>query len=783
MCEAVNFPIFTNGTSKGFNYQETLRTPSDFHDLLDRPQQQDTTKYPVINQPLDKDDKVAQTNFLPFGSNSIQDLPNILINYHKNLSLKNLNLANELNTLTIPRLEELKRDLGQKIREIKGLNEDFKNDLREQIAMTGQRLYDYLEALNDVGKGNTRTSAQSAASGTSSASAAPNGNGNSSTNQTIRKFKRDPFTLKFKLDYQLKNQILQESYLQEAYINLQTTASDLEKIIIQEIQRSLSTYSSSIDAQIRISYQLIINDLCKDGFLSKPYYEEWNKFIDRDNNQTFLKDIKVGSAIPKSRKLSDINYPFKDNFLSKCIKTGYLNKKSKFLRNYNKFFYLLTASLLYEFSSDSLSNSNKKNYNQNQNQNQNGEYSSDVEDYGEGGDELQSDTGASLQLKNATPSASYNLSQCTLGQLENDKNKFTLFYNTKKKILETSNIESDFVDEIETQKIAFKSNDLKELLLWYNYLKQLLKFKTPFDRAIYIEKRYLKSINKKNKNGTAVGGSTGDFNGNSKSTFANHSNESSSTFLNPPATGNYNGSSGKNSQLQGIAPEIIISDSSFIEEQQLQQQQPTQIQMPPPLQSSASFFSVLSDEEVFMGGNRSPPLSQQYNYYNGSQDYFQHHKSPRSLASAYDSSPKLPHTMYNLPYQLQQPPQQQQQQHHHRRNDSSSSATNFLKRPMIRLTNSTSNIHEGSLKNKLNEININKHGRRNKFMENLFSTGSGGGGHSRKNSGSNSSSSSMQLAPPVSVMSGVPTREGGFDGDRLQNMHKSNSYSNINRQG
>lgn len=67
-----------------------------------------------------------QKFFLPLGSGSVQDLPTMLTKYHDNLASLASKSSKELTSEIIPRLEDLRRDLLVKIKEIKALQSDFK---------------------------------------------------------------------------------------------------------------------------------------------------------------------------------------------------------------------------------------------------------------------------------------------------------------------------------------------------------------------------------------------------------------------------------------------------------------------------------------------------------------------------------------------------------------------------------------------------------------------------------------------------------------------------------
>ncbi|SCV03119.1 LAMI_0H05622g1_1 [Lachancea mirantina] len=277
---------------------------------------------------IDASDSSASSGFMKFGSGSIQDIQVILKKHHLSMAGQQLKTSKELTAVVIPRLEDLRRDLQAKIKEIKDLHGDFRTNISEHVALTGQLLQKYTASVKFL------------------STQAKDGDVIKLKKDQHLKPKHDPYLLKLQLDLQLKRQLLEENYLQEAYINLQSSAMELEKIIYGEIQHTLQKYSALVDSLSRAS----INNLCMElqrGLLSKPPACEWDHFV--CYHPKCLIKWKSTEPVPQPRKLSDIRYPKMKSPLAKCIRAGYLLKKSKILKNYNKGYFVLTSNYLHEF--------------------------------------------------------------------------------------------------------------------------------------------------------------------------------------------------------------------------------------------------------------------------------------------------------------------------------------------------------------------------------------------------------------------------------------------------
>ncbi|KAG0667747.1 hypothetical protein C6P45_005423 [Maudiozyma exigua] len=290
-------------------------------------------KLPSQTQNSNMSTNTAASGFMQFGSGSIQDIQVILKKHHLALAAQQFKVSKEITSVLIPKLESLRKDLSFKIKEIKELHSDFKTNIKSHIKLTSHLLNKYIAAIKFVNKGNLD---------------------GQYTNSNIHLHpKHDPFLLKLQLDLQLKRQLSEENYLQEAYINLQTTGLKLEKIIYSKIQHALQRYSSLIDAEAR----LMIKNLCQElqhGMLSKPPALEWDHFV--SHHPLCLMDLKSNDPLPRPRKLSDIVYPNMKASMAKCIRAGYFVKKSNFTKDFKKGYFVLTPNYLHEFKSSNFFN-------------------------------------------------------------------------------------------------------------------------------------------------------------------------------------------------------------------------------------------------------------------------------------------------------------------------------------------------------------------------------------------------------------------------------------------
>lgn len=306
---------------------------------------EDAAPPPVVNdgeqefkpvQTDDNDNTTAGSGFMRFGTGSVQDIQVILKKYHLSLAHQQYKISKEINSHLIPQLENLRKDLTFKIKEIKDLHGDFKTNIGHQMKLTSQLINKYVASVKLV---------NAAASPFTSAKPAKK-----------LQPKHDPYLLRLQLEQQLKRQVAEENYLQEAFINLQSSGLQLEKIIYQKVQQTLQRYSTLIDSEVR----LVLKNLCQElqyGMISKPPAMEWDNFV--SHHPICLLDWKSNDPLPEPRKSSEIIYPQMKSPTSKCLRTGYFLKKPSGASEYTKTYLMLTSNFIHEFKDDSFLNVNR----------------------------------------------------------------------------------------------------------------------------------------------------------------------------------------------------------------------------------------------------------------------------------------------------------------------------------------------------------------------------------------------------------------------------------------
>lgn len=265
----------------------------------------------------------ASSGFMSFGSGSIQDIQVILKKYHLSIALQQFKISKELLNSIVPKLEDLRKDLYGKIRDIKGLHNDFKTNILDQVATTKILIKKYSATLKYM-------------------------DSDAVDSKPPMKPKHDPYLLKLQLDLHLKNQIAEENYLQEAFLNLQTSGLQLEKIVFSKIKTALDRYSALIDSEAR----LMIKNLCQElrqGIVTKSDAYEWDHFVAR--HPKCLLNLKSTDRPPGQRDISSIIYPNMKSPLAKCIRAGYLYKRSSLDNQWKKAYFILTSNYIHEFES------------------------------------------------------------------------------------------------------------------------------------------------------------------------------------------------------------------------------------------------------------------------------------------------------------------------------------------------------------------------------------------------------------------------------------------------
>lgn len=279
--------------------------------------------------------------FLPIGNGSIQDIPTIFTKFHQQNVQNGRRTLKEIRLTIIPKLEELRRDLLLKLKEIKSLHNDFDSKLTKEISNTGSMLALYTHSIDLANRLDMAATV---------ASKAHHDSGN-----VAESIKKDPYLAKLKLRSQLKAQLNEEHYLHRAYANLQDSSEQLEAIVVKEIQTYLGHFLGLVEAEKSSVSDFLVPTLTE-GFLAKEPNFEWQSFVQRNfPKSSSLSGRKVsGKFIDLSfpaRSMADLSIPHYDSPLSVPIRQGYLERKSKFLKSNTRSYYVLTCSYLHEFKS------------------------------------------------------------------------------------------------------------------------------------------------------------------------------------------------------------------------------------------------------------------------------------------------------------------------------------------------------------------------------------------------------------------------------------------------
>lgn len=318
---AVNFPFFANGTA-----DMSKHTVQKDREALD-PQDSNVTDARSVaakstagslwaggfnHNSASHEDEAIRAMFQPYGHGSIADLPGDLISYHRTQAAHASQLAKELAKNLIPRLDDLRRDLLVKIKEIKGLASDFKNTYSKEQGLTEQHVAALQQAIKVLTGGGPLQG------------------------------KQDPALVRYQLEKQLSRQISEENYLQDAYNNLQNSGKELEKVVVMEIQQALDHFAQ-LNSAAATAMQQLVDKMVIDGFVAREPAAEWTAFVSTDPNF-------VDTATP-SRSLDEIEYPYRGDPLTCELRSGQLERRSKYLKSYSRAFYVLTPSFLHEFKS------------------------------------------------------------------------------------------------------------------------------------------------------------------------------------------------------------------------------------------------------------------------------------------------------------------------------------------------------------------------------------------------------------------------------------------------
>ncbi|EGW30437.1 uncharacterized protein SPAPADRAFT_73167 [Spathaspora passalidarum NRRL Y-27907] len=366
--------------------------------------------------------------FLPVGNGSIRDIPGVLTKYHQQNVTNSSKTLKDINNIIIPKLEELRKDLLVKIKEIKNLQNDFKTNLGKELTETKNLLHMYHQAIEHSNKLDSKLHSN-----------------NSSTDPgDVSRF--DPYLVKMRLDRQLRRQMQEEGYLHDAYSNLQNAGGKLESIVVMEIQNYVSMFLNLISTESSTLSTFLVPNI-NNGFLSKESTFEWDAFISRNLPSTNLgvsavsnntsTNIKNGTFIDISiprRRMADLSIPDFDSNLNIAVRSGFLERRSKYLKNYSTAWFVLTCNYIHEFKSND-------------------------------------------RKKDPMPSISLPLDSCSVSEHSKDDGKSTGVY----KFILVSKSTNGLIHR--THNWVFRTDTYANMIAWFEDIKKLTSLPTPAARA------------------------------------------------------------------------------------------------------------------------------------------------------------------------------------------------------------------------------------------------------------------------------------------------------------
>jgi len=241
----------------------------------------------------------------------LNDANRILRDFHKQAILE-ANKARDVEADVINQLSGLRADLAQKIKEIKSLSGDFKNNVEKEKETTRKCVTALEEALALVDSDPTAVAG-----------------------------KGDPYVVRLGVERQVERQIDEENYLHRAYLNLENSGRELESIVVGEVQKAYNALASIMKRDADEQYSTV--EKLRNGPIAMPRDLEWSRFVRSDPHF-------VNPDIPL-RRLENIQYPGKYHPATTEVRAGMLERKSKYLKSYTPGWYVLSPTHLHEFKS------------------------------------------------------------------------------------------------------------------------------------------------------------------------------------------------------------------------------------------------------------------------------------------------------------------------------------------------------------------------------------------------------------------------------------------------
>ncbi|KAF1934806.1 hypothetical protein EJ02DRAFT_460904 [Clathrospora elynae] len=241
----------------------------------------------------------------------LSDANRFLRDFHKQ-AIVEANKARDIEADVINQISGLRADLAQKIKEIKSLSGDFKNNVEKEKETTRKCVAALEEALALVDSDPTAVAG-----------------------------KGDPYVVRLGVERQVERQIDEENYLHRAYLNLENSGRELESIVVGEVQKAYNALASILKRDADEMYSTV--EKLRNGPIAMPRDHEWTRFVRSDPHF-------VNPDMPL-RRLEDIEYPGKHHPATTEVRAGMLERKSKYLKSYTPGWYVLSPTHIHEFKS------------------------------------------------------------------------------------------------------------------------------------------------------------------------------------------------------------------------------------------------------------------------------------------------------------------------------------------------------------------------------------------------------------------------------------------------
>lgn len=377
------------------------------------------TYTPPVTSQSTNDVKVP-TNFFPDDS-LFNNFPPLLLNHHQLQYQTNLKLHKDLTSKLVPRLEVLLKNLSHKIKEIKSSlkNESFSNfQLAKEISDTGRVLSEYTESVG-------RYSSKVPCLKRKLLSEEDREDEEDEDEGVLD----DPFLIKLRLDYQVKNQLINENFIFASFSNLQNIAKELYTYVQKELGIITDKFGK---LELNPEYYKFMKEK-----ISFSPSKDWEFFISMNPN--FLNIYQATSVQQKReiRSFKSIQLPYSNSIHNKCIRFGVLYKKSKLMKKYTRGFYVLTCNYLHEFKIENDESSNTSLFKKNTTKNKIGGFIGHED----------------------VPVKSFNLNDCYIKVKDEKSLKFQLLRNSNA-----------------GKKYTFKCATASDYTNWYGDLEQLTKY-------------------------------------------------------------------------------------------------------------------------------------------------------------------------------------------------------------------------------------------------------------------------------------------------------------------